>query len=79
MRHVRRDATTPILILSARTDERDKVACLEAGADDYVTKPFGLDELRARVGACSAAPAARPRHRRGSTLGPSGWIRATRA
>ena len=51
VRHVRKDATTPILILSARADERDKVACLEAGADDYVTKPFGLDELRARVGA----------------------------
>jgi two-component system KDP operon response regulator KdpE len=51
VRHVRRDATTPILILSARADERDKVACLEAGADDYVTKPFGMDELRARIGA----------------------------
>jgi len=51
VRHVRRDAMTPILILSARSDERDKVATLEAGADDYVTKPFGMDELRARVGA----------------------------
>jgi two-component system KDP operon response regulator KdpE len=51
VRHVRRDAATPILILSARSDERDKVATLEAGADDYVTKPFGVDELRARVGA----------------------------
>jgi two-component system, OmpR family, KDP operon response regulator KdpE len=51
VRRVRRDATTPILILSARADERDKVASLEAGADDYVTKPFGMDELRARIGA----------------------------
>jgi two-component system KDP operon response regulator KdpE len=51
VRRVRRDATTPILILSARTAERDKVATLEAGADDYVTKPFGMDELRARIGA----------------------------
>jgi two-component system, OmpR family, KDP operon response regulator KdpE len=51
VRHVRRDATTPILILSARTDERVKVATLDAGADDYVTKPFGMDELRARIGA----------------------------
>jgi two-component system, OmpR family, KDP operon response regulator KdpE len=61
VRHVRRDATTPILILSARTDERVKVATLEAGADDYVTKPFGMDELRARVGAVlrrAAGPAA---------------------
>ncbi|HEY4633245.1 MAG TPA: response regulator transcription factor [Candidatus Limnocylindrales bacterium] len=51
VRRVRRDATTPILILSARADERDKVAALEAGADDYVTKPFGMEELRARIGA----------------------------
>jgi two-component system KDP operon response regulator KdpE len=61
VRHVRRDATTPILILSARTDERVKVASLEAGADDYVTKPFGMDELRARIGAVlrrAAGPAA---------------------
>jgi two-component system KDP operon response regulator KdpE len=51
IRHVRRDATTPILVLSARGSEPDKVAALETGADDYVTKPFGLPELRARVGA----------------------------
>jgi len=63
VRHIRRDATTPILILSARADERDKVATLEAGADDYVTKPFGMDELRARIGALlrrAAGPAADP-------------------
>lgn len=63
IRHVRRQATTPILILTARADERDKVAALEAGADDYVTKPFGLDELRARVGALlrrAGGPAADP-------------------
>jgi two-component system KDP operon response regulator KdpE len=51
IRRVRRDATTPILVLSARNKETDKVTALEAGADDYVTKPFGLPELRARVGA----------------------------
>jgi two-component system, OmpR family, KDP operon response regulator KdpE len=51
IRHVRREATTPILVLSARGEERDKVAALEAGADDYVTKPFGMGELRARVAA----------------------------
>jgi two-component system KDP operon response regulator KdpE len=51
VRHVRAEATTPILILSARGDERVKVAALEQGADDYVTKPFGLDELRARISA----------------------------
>jgi two-component system KDP operon response regulator KdpE len=61
IRRVRREATTPILILSARSDEPDKVAALDAGADDYVTKPFGLAELRSRVAAIlrrAAGPAA---------------------
>jgi two-component system, OmpR family, KDP operon response regulator KdpE len=61
IRRVRRDSTTPILILSARDEEPDKVAALELGADDYVTKPFGLEELRARVAALlrrAAGPAA---------------------
>jgi two-component system KDP operon response regulator KdpE len=49
IRRVRRDAATPILVLSARGQEADKVAALEAGADDYVTKPFGMAELRARI------------------------------
>jgi two-component system KDP operon response regulator KdpE len=39
----------PILVLSARGDETAKVAALDAGADDYVTKPFGMDELMARI------------------------------
>jgi two-component system, OmpR family, KDP operon response regulator KdpE len=58
---VRNEATTPILVLSARDAEHDKVAALEAGADDYVTKPFGMAELRARVAALlrrAAGPAA---------------------
>ena len=46
---VRSWSPVPIIVLSARSDESDKVAALEAGADDYVTKPFGARELAARV------------------------------
>jgi two-component system KDP operon response regulator KdpE len=46
---VRRSSTVPILVLSARGAEADKVRALDAGADDYVTKPFGADELLARI------------------------------
>ncbi|GGP47485.1 DNA-binding response regulator [Saccharothrix coeruleofusca] len=41
--------SVPIIVLSARTDSTDKVEALDAGADDYVTKPFGMDELLARL------------------------------
>jgi two-component system KDP operon response regulator KdpE len=51
IRRVRRESTVPILVISARGEERDKVTALEQGADDYVTKPFGLAELRARIAA----------------------------
>ena len=49
IQRIRREATTPIVILSGRYDEREKVDALERGADDYVTKPFGVDELNARL------------------------------
>lgn len=49
LRRIRRDATTPVIILSARGEERDKVEALDAGADDYLAKPFGMAELHARV------------------------------
>jgi two-component system KDP operon response regulator KdpE len=49
IRRIRRDAMTPIVILSGRYAEREKVEALERGADDYVTKPFGLAELHARI------------------------------
>src|SRR5207244_12916325 len=48
-RELRRWTTVPILVLSAVGDEHEKVAALDAGADDYVTKPFGMDELLARL------------------------------
>jgi two-component system KDP operon response regulator KdpE len=49
IREVREWSRLPIIVLSARTDESDKVEALEAGADDYLTKPFGPRELAARV------------------------------
>ncbi|HZJ32872.1 MAG TPA: response regulator transcription factor [Vicinamibacterales bacterium] len=48
-RHVRLSSSVPILVLSAREAEHDKVTALDAGADDYVTKPFGAQELLARI------------------------------
>jgi two-component system KDP operon response regulator KdpE len=48
-RRIREGRTTPIIVLSARNAEADKVAALDAGADDYVTKPFGPEELLARM------------------------------
>jgi two-component system, OmpR family, KDP operon response regulator KdpE len=49
VRRIRREAATPIVILSGRYEERQKVEALEQGADDYVTKPFGPRELVARL------------------------------
>ena len=46
---VRREFSTPVIVLSARTDEKDKVQALDGGANDYITKPFGTAELQARV------------------------------
>ena len=49
IRTTRRSSMIPIIVLSARTDERDKVSALDLGANDYITKPFGTGELLARV------------------------------
>ena len=49
IREVRQASPVPIVILSSRADERGKVEALDLGADDYVTKPFGIDELTARL------------------------------
>lgn len=48
-RRVREDSAVPIIVLTALDDESDKVAALDLGADDYLTKPFGVEELLARV------------------------------
>ena len=49
IRTVRQNSLVPILVLSARTEEKDKVSALDLGANDYITKPFGTAELLARV------------------------------
>jgi DNA-binding response OmpR family regulator len=49
MRHFRQERATPVIMLTAKMEETDKVVGLELGADDYVTKPFGMAELVARI------------------------------
>ena len=58
IRAVREFAATPIIVLSARSGSADKVQALDLGADDYVTKPFSMDELLARLRATSRRVAA---------------------
>jgi two-component system, OmpR family, KDP operon response regulator KdpE len=48
-REIRRSSDAPIIMLTVRNAERDKVSALDAGADDYVVKPFGIEELLARI------------------------------
>jgi two-component system KDP operon response regulator KdpE len=61
-RELRKWSSVPILVLSAVGDEHEKVAALDAGADDYVTKPFGMEELLARLRAAlrRAVPSTEP-------------------
>src|SRR5476649_2431075 len=49
LRDLRGWSKVPVIVLSARVSEQDKIAALDAGADDYLTKPFGVGELLARV------------------------------
>ncbi len=60
---IRRESTTPIIVLSALGDEKTKVQALDEGADDYLTKPFGMDELIARIRVAL-------RHQTASATGP---------
>lgn len=66
-RRIRAFSTVPIVVLSAYGDERRKVEALDSGADDFVTKPFGMAELEARIRAAL-------RHRRASSLEPADEI-----
>ena len=76
-RSIREWSEMPILVLSAVGDEAEKVRALDAGADDYVTKPFGPPELIARLNA--AMRRVEPRRRGGGGRGrrPAGGLRAT--
>jgi two-component system KDP operon response regulator KdpE len=59
-RVLRASSDIPVIVLTVRNSEKDKVAALDAGADDYVTKPFGIEELLARIRAALRRAAASP-------------------
>jgi two-component system KDP operon response regulator KdpE len=70
IRAVREYASTPIIVLSARTGSSDKVSALDLGADDYVTKPFSMEELLARLRATT---------RRAGAAGPTAVVQVGKA
>lgn len=86
IRALRRWSRAPVLVLSARSGSEDKIRALDAGADDYMTKPFNMDELLARLRAATRRTAGAPGRRRRSrrpraaagsspTSSPSTWWR----
>ena len=72
-RRIRRKSTVPIVLLSSRGDEVDRVTGLETGADDYVTKPFSTRELIARIRAVERRVAAGPRRPRAARRPRRRW------
>lgn len=75
LRRLRRESAMPVIMLTARDTVVDKVSGLDMGADDYITKPFAIEELLARIRRpCASAPP-RPRSRPGacSPPVPSPW------
>ena len=74
-RTLRQESTVPIVMVTARVEEEDRLKGLDLGADDYVTKPFSPRELAARIGLCSAAPpkSIRSPARRRSPTAVSPW------
>jgi DNA-binding response OmpR family regulator len=71
-RRVRATSTVPIIMLTARDDEVDKVLGLELGADDYITKPFSIREFRSRVRALLRRSQLAPSDQRGETIDHEG-------
>ena len=69
IRDIRQWSPVPIIVLSARSEESDKIAALDAGADDYLSKPFGIGELQARL------RVALRRHAGASPMNPSSPLR----
>ena len=65
LKNIREWSAMPVIVVSARTHERDKVEALDMGADDYITKPFGTSELLARIRTAI-------RHARAAHMGPDG-------
>lgn len=78
VREIRAHSDAPVIVVSARTDPGDKVELLELGADDYVAKPFDLDELLARV-AVQLRHASRSTTRTSATLRFKDWVLNTEA
>ncbi len=75
-KRLRSESTVPIIMLTARDDELDKVLGLELGADDYITKPFSIREFRSRVRALlRRAAAPRPGEREGEEVIEAGEVR----
>lgn len=79
IRDLRQWSAIPVIVLSARSEESDKIAALDAGADDYLSKPFGIGELQARLRVAlrrhAASPSADPIVR----FSARWWIMSTRA
>jgi two-component system response regulator RegX3 len=75
LRAIRRDHDTPVIVVSAKDTEADIVLALELGADDYVTKPYSIRELIARVRANTRKPSGRVAHRVGNATLDTGAYR----
>ncbi len=63
-REIRKTSVVPIIVLSVKGEEKTKVEALDAGADDYITKPFGINELLARVRATLRRATTKPNKRK---------------